>query len=123
MPIKLYLLGAGALLLGAISGPAVGPSVGPSGGGKGAAGGNATTFALFAGGATGGDLGGTALLSDADFNDTAATLSYNGTDASGTTWTADAGITLGCDPEGILFCPDDPVTRGQMAAFLHRALG
>ena len=36
---------------------------------------------------------------------------------------ADAGITLGCNSEGTLFCPDDPVTRGQMAAFLHRALG
>ncbi len=36
---------------------------------------------------------------------------------------AAAGITLGCNSEGTLFCPDDPVTRGQMAAFLHRALG
>ena len=30
-----------------------------------------------------------------------------------------AGITLGCDPG--LFCPLDMVTRGQLAAFLHRA--
>ena len=29
-----------------------------------------------------------------------------------------AGITLGCDPG--LYCPDDTVTRGQVAAFLHR---
>jgi hypothetical protein len=36
------------------------------------------------------------------------------------TWLADAGITLGCDASGTLFCPDDPVTRGQMAAFMHR---
>ena len=36
---------------------------------------------------------------------------------------ADAGITLGCNPEGTLYCPNDNVTRGQMAAFLHRALG
>lgn len=37
---------------------------------------------------------------------------------------ADAGITRGCNPpENSNFCPDDPVTRGQMAAFLRRALG
>ncbi len=33
---------------------------------------------------------------------------------------AQAGITGGC-AEG-RFCPGSPVTRGQMAAFLHRAL-
>ncbi len=35
-----------------------------------------------------------------------------------------AGITKGCNPaEGnTMFCPNDPVTRGQMAAFLTRAL-
>ncbi len=32
-----------------------------------------------------------------------------------------SGITLGCG--GSNFCPDSPVTRGQMAAFLSRALG
>ena len=38
---------------------------------------------------------------------------------------AAAGITKGCNPsEGnTKFCPNDPVTRGQMAAFLVRALG
>ncbi len=37
---------------------------------------------------------------------------------------AAAGITKGCDPPSNQhFCPDDPVTRGQMAAFLVRALG
>lgn len=36
---------------------------------------------------------------------------------------ADAGITKGCDPPANdRFCPDAPVTRGQMAAFLRRAL-
>ncbi len=36
---------------------------------------------------------------------------------------AAAGITRGCDPPvNDSFCPDDPVTRGQMAAFLRRAL-
>src|SRR6266545_617547 len=34
-------------------------------------------------------------------------------------WLKEMGITLGCG--GTLFCPDGPVTRGQMAAFLHRA--
>lgn len=33
-----------------------------------------------------------------------------------------AGVTRGCNPEGTRFCPDDPVTRGQMAALLVRAL-
>jgi hypothetical protein len=38
-------------------------------------------------------------------------------------WLADSGITKGCNAVGDLFCPDDPVTRGQMAAFLVRGLG
>lgn len=33
------------------------------------------------------------------------------------------GITRGCDAAGRFFCPDDDVSRGQMAAFLVRALG
>jgi ELWxxDGT repeat protein len=34
-----------------------------------------------------------------------------------------AGVTRGCNPpDNTMFCPDDYVTRGQMAAFLHRAL-
>lgn len=34
------------------------------------------------------------------------------------------GITRGCNPPANTFyCPDDSVTRGQMAAFLRRALG
>ncbi|MGF1668357.1 MAG: S-layer homology domain-containing protein [Acidimicrobiia bacterium] len=32
---------------------------------------------------------------------------------------AASGITRGCGPES--FCPDDPVTRQQMASFLVRA--
>ena len=35
---------------------------------------------------------------------------------------AAAGITLGCDPDGYLFCPDDAVTRAQMATFIARWL-
>jgi hypothetical protein len=37
---------------------------------------------------------------------------------------ATAGITLGCNPpDNDRFCPDHPVTRGQLAAFLMRASG
>lgn len=37
---------------------------------------------------------------------------------------AAAGVTSGCNPPANdRFCPDDPVTRGQMAAFLARAYG
>ncbi len=36
---------------------------------------------------------------------------------------AAAGVTKGCNPpDNDRFCPDDPVTRAEMAAFLHRAL-
>ncbi|MDP3984061.1 MAG: S-layer homology domain-containing protein, partial [Acidimicrobiia bacterium] len=39
-------------------------------------------------------------------------------------WLAAEGITTGCNPpENDRFCPNQPVTRGQMAAFLVRALG
>ncbi|HSJ36031.1 MAG TPA: S-layer homology domain-containing protein [Acidimicrobiia bacterium] len=39
-------------------------------------------------------------------------------------WLAAEGITRGCNPPANTeFCPKDPVTRGQMAAFLVRALG
>jgi serine protease len=39
-------------------------------------------------------------------------------------WMSGSGVTRGCNPPvNDLFCPDDPVTRGQMAAFLARALG
>jgi hypothetical protein len=38
-------------------------------------------------------------------------------------WAAATGITRGCNPPANdRYCPDDPVTRGQMAAFLSRAL-
>jgi LmbE family N-acetylglucosaminyl deacetylase len=52
-----------------------------------------------------GDLGSSAFLSDI-------------------IWLADAGITRGCNPPtNDRFCPNDYVTRGQMAAFLVRFLG
>ena len=34
---------------------------------------------------------------------------------------AELGITRGCDAEPARYCPDDPVTRAQMASFLERA--
>jgi hypothetical protein len=35
-----------------------------------------------------------------------------------------AGVTKGCNPPAnTRYCPNSFVTRGQMAAFLHRALG
>ncbi len=38
-------------------------------------------------------------------------------------WLVASGITAGCNPPGNdRFCPEDPVTRGQMAAFLNRGL-
>lgn len=37
---------------------------------------------------------------------------------------AGAGVTRGCNPPAnTLYCPAEPVTRSQMAAFLHRGLG
>ena len=33
------------------------------------------------------------------------------------------GITVGCSVDPPLYCPDDPVTRAEMAAFLLRAVG
>ena len=37
-------------------------------------------------------------------------------------WLADAAVTTGCG-DGSTFCPDDPVTRAQMASFMHRLSG
>ena len=37
---------------------------------------------------------------------------------------AEAGITRGCNPPANdNYCPNDSLTRGQIAAFWHRALG
>ena len=36
-------------------------------------------------------------------------------------WMAANGVTVGCNPPVFdRYCPNDPVTRGQMAAFMHR---
>lgn len=50
------------------------------------------------------------------FND----VSAGGTHAQSIGWVADAGITLGCNPAGTIFCPRDPVSREQMATFMKR---
>jgi hypothetical protein len=51
-----------------------------------------------------------------DFSDTDGS-----TFAGDIDWLAATGVTRGCTSTA--FCPNDPVTRGQMAAFLRRALG
>ncbi len=35
-------------------------------------------------------------------------------------WMKTAGVTQGCNPAGTEYCPEANVTRGQMAAFMHR---
>ena len=35
---------------------------------------------------------------------------------------AEAGITVGCSADPLRYCPTVPVTRAQMASFLHRAM-
>jgi hypothetical protein len=55
-----------------------------------------------------------------EFHDLPFTDIANSAFVSEIIWLADAGITTGCtDTE---FCPRDPVSRGQMATFLARAL-
>lgn len=55
---------------------------------------------------------------DAEFRDTGGHVF-----AADISALADAGITRGCNPpKNDRFCPDEPVTREQMAAFLHRAI-
>ncbi|RLE22685.1 MAG: hypothetical protein DRJ50_07260, partial [Actinobacteria bacterium] len=59
------------------------------------------------------DNGGGNLFTDDD-----SSIFENDIDRLGT-----AGVTKGCNPpDNTRFCPDQYVTRGQMAAFLHRAL-
>ena len=53
----------------------------------------------------------------AGFTDTAGNSHAAAIDAL-----AGAGITAGCATVPARYCPDDPVTRGQMATFLARAL-
>ena len=54
----------------------------------------------------------------AGFRDTAGSVHGVAIDAL-----AHAGITVGCKTEPLSYCPDQPVTRAQMATFIARALG
>lgn len=60
-------------------------------------------------------LPGVALAGHAAFTDA------SGTHESGIHWLADTGITSGCGDGQ--YCPRDPVSRGQMATFMHRLAG
>jgi hypothetical protein len=52
------------------------------------------------------------------FTDTQDSMFVNST-----AWLAASGITLGCNPPAnTRFCPDQHVTRGELAAFLKRTL-
>jgi serine protease len=51
-----------------------------------------------------------------------ADVSASNPHRQGIHWMAREGITLGCDADGTRFCPNDPVTRAQMASFISRAL-
>lgn len=46
-----------------------------------------------------------------------------GAHEAGIHWLSDSGVTKGCNPEGTRYCPGDPVTRAQMATFMHRLSG
>jgi hypothetical protein len=52
------------------------------------------------------------------FTDTQSSVFVNST-----AWLAASGITVGCNPpDNTRFCPDAPVTRGELAVFLKRIL-
>jgi S-layer homology domain len=73
----------------------------------------------------------TPVVADADGDETTINVtvpnfpdSYGSIFVEQIAWMATQGITLGCNPPtNDQYCPDDNVTRGQMAAFLVRALG
>src|SRR5690606_39220847 len=61
---------------------------------------------------------------DSSFLDLVASSGKPHVFATEVEWLAFQGITHGCNPPaGDLFCVDEVVTRGQMAAFLNRARG
>lgn len=58
-----------------------------------------------------------AVYASHSFNDVPDSHTFHGD----IDWLAEAGVTRGCNPPtNDEFCPDDEVTRGQMAAFLRR---
>ena len=64
-----------------------------------------------------GDQPGTPSQSQSRFTDTAGL-----THEQNINYIVTEGITLGCNSQGTHYCPDNPVTRAQMASFLTRAL-
>lgn len=60
----------------------------------------------------------TAVIATHRFSDVATSNIFH----DDITWLADNDITRGCNPPAnTRFCPDDTVTRGQMAAFMRRS--
>lgn len=58
-----------------------------------------------------------ALMASDDFNDVDDSNTFH----DDSPWLADGGVTKGCNPpENTEYCPGEPVTRGQMAAFLRQ---
>jgi hypothetical protein len=58
-----------------------------------------------------------AVYASHSFNDVPDTNTFHADIA----WLAEAGVTKGCNPPANTeFCPDDDVSRGQMAAFMRR---
>jgi len=67
----------------------------------------------------GSDTGTVSIWIHPAFNDVPASNTF----VEDIIWLAEQGITRGCNPpDNTLFCPDEFVTRGQMAAFLVRIL-
>jgi hypothetical protein len=60
---------------------------------------------------------GSSSAANTDFHDVSASSRF----AQEIGWLAETGITMGCG-DGTRYCPNDPVTRAQMAAFLARFL-
>lgn len=56
--------------------------------------------------------------SSAGFTDTGDSVHSANIDAL-----AAASVTAGCQVDPLRYCPEQPVTRGQMATFLRRAIG
>ena len=59
-----------------------------------------------------------AAIASAPFRDVPETSTH----AASIQWAVDNGITLGCG-DGTKYCPDQPVTRAQMATFMYRLSG
>ena len=91
------------------------PGPGPTGstGGGGPTGGGPTGGSPTGGAGPSGSGGGGGPFAD---------VPASSTHASAIAAIARAGITQGCDTARNLYCPDQPVTRAQMATFLARAL-